>query len=124
MSRDNRRNRHNRFRSRHPQPNRDPRGHVYDSNGPDVRIRGTAQQIVEKYSTLAKDAASAGDINMAESYLQHADHYQRIVNSWGQQVALADEDLNEVEDDEHLDVPVSALGECLPSTAISGASAA
>ncbi len=55
---------------------------VFDSNGPDVRIRGTAHQVVEKYLTLAKDANSAGDRVLAESYLQHAEHYQRIINTW------------------------------------------
>lgn len=55
---------------------------VFDSNGPDVRIRGTAYQICEKYLALAKDAASGGDSIVAESYLQHAEHYQRIINSW------------------------------------------
>lgn len=55
---------------------------VFDSNGPDVRIRGTAYQIVEKYMALAKDANSAGDRVLAESYLQYAEHYQRIINSW------------------------------------------
>jgi hypothetical protein len=55
---------------------------VLDSNGPDVRIRGTAYQIVEKYMTLAKDAHASGDRVMSESYLQHAEHYQRLINSW------------------------------------------
>lgn len=55
---------------------------VFDSNGPEVRIRGTAYQICEKYMTLAKDAASSGDSILAESYLQHAEHYQRLINSW------------------------------------------
>ena len=55
---------------------------VFDSNGPEVRIRGTAHQVVEKYMALAKDAASAGDRVIAESYLQHAEHYQRVINSW------------------------------------------
>ena len=55
---------------------------VFDSNGPEVRIRGTAYQILEKYTVLAKDAASVGDRILAESYLQHAEHYQRIINSW------------------------------------------
>jgi hypothetical protein len=55
---------------------------VMDSNGPDVRIRGTAYQIVEKYMTLAKDAHASGDRVMSESYLQHAEHYQRMINSW------------------------------------------
>lgn len=59
------------------------RAQVFDSNGPDVRIRGTAYQIVEKYMALAKDASSSGDLVMAESYLQHAEHYQRVINEWG-----------------------------------------
>ena len=55
---------------------------TYDSNGPDVRIRGNAFQITEKYMTLARDAASAGDTILAESYYQHAEHYQRIINEF------------------------------------------
>lgn len=63
------------------QPRRvNPRVQTFDSNGPDVRIRGTAYQINEKYVTLARDAASAGDRVLAESYLQHAEHYQRFIN--------------------------------------------
>lgn len=57
---------------------------VFDSNGPDVRIRGTAHQICEKYTTLAKDARACGDGILAESYLQHAEHYQRIINQWNE----------------------------------------
>lgn len=63
-----------------------PRMQVFDSNGPDVRIRGTAWQVHEKYLTLAKDAASSGDTVMAESYLQHAEHYQRIINTFAEQM--------------------------------------
>lgn len=62
------------------------RTQVFDSNGPDVRIRGTAHQVAEKYMTLAKDAASAGDRILSESYLQHAEHYQRIIISFGDHV--------------------------------------
>jgi hypothetical protein len=51
----------------------------YESNGPDVKIRGTAQQVAEKYTTLARDAQSSGDRVMAENYLQHAEHYNRII---------------------------------------------
>jgi len=51
----------------------------YESNGPDVKIRGNAQQIAEKYTTLARDATSSGDRVMAENYLQHAEHYNRII---------------------------------------------
>jgi hypothetical protein len=61
------------------------RSQVFDSNGPEVRIRGTAFQIQEKYMALAKDAASSGDRVLAESYLQHAEHYQRVINEWGVQ---------------------------------------
>ena len=52
-----------------------------DSNGPDVRIRGTANQIHDKYLALARDASSAGDRIKAESYLQHAEHYFRLIRS-------------------------------------------
>jgi len=57
-----------------------PRVHTFDSNGPDVRIRGNAMQITEKYLTLARDAQAGGDRVLAESYLQHAEHYQRLLN--------------------------------------------
>ncbi len=56
------------------------RNHVWDSNGPEVRIRGTAQQLFEKYLQLGRDATSSGDRVMAESYFQHAEHYFRILN--------------------------------------------
>lgn len=58
------------------------RSRVYDSNGPDVRIRGTAHQVADKYAALAKDAEASDDIILAQSYLQYAEHYQRIINSW------------------------------------------
>jgi hypothetical protein len=51
----------------------------YESNGPDVKIRGTAHHIAEKYLQLARDAQSSGDPVMAESYLQHAEHYFRLI---------------------------------------------
>lgn len=57
-----------------------PRVHTFDSNGPDVRIRGNAMQITEKYAGLARDAQAGGDRVLAESYLQHAEHYQRLLN--------------------------------------------
>lgn len=56
-----------------------PLSRTYDSSGPDVKIRGTAQHIAEKYMNLARDAQSAGDRVMAENYLQHAEHYNRII---------------------------------------------
>jgi hypothetical protein len=65
-----------RGRGRKPQ---NPMSRNYESNGPDVKIRGNAAHIAEKYSTLARDALSNGDRVIAENYLQHAEHYNRIV---------------------------------------------
>lgn len=53
----------------------------YESNGPDVKVRGTALHIAEKYVQLARDAQSSGDRVQAENYLQHAEHYYRIVSA-------------------------------------------
>ena len=52
---------------------------TYDSNGPDVKIRGTASQIAEKYVALSRDAQVSGDPVASENYLQHAEHYLRII---------------------------------------------
>ena len=60
------------------------RNHVFDSSGPDLRIRGTSQQLFEKYLQLGRDATSSGDRVMAESYFQHAEHYFRILNAMNQ----------------------------------------
>ena len=60
------------------------RNHVFDSNGPDLRVRGTAQQLFEKYLQLGRDATSSGDRVMAEGYFQHAEHYFRIINAIAQ----------------------------------------
>ena len=60
------------------------RNHVFDSNGPDMRLRGTAQQLFEKYLQLGRDATGSGDRVMAESYFQHAEHYFRILNAMNQ----------------------------------------
>jgi hypothetical protein len=56
-----------------------PLARNYESNGPDVKIRGTAAHIAEKYMSLARDALASGDMVGAESYLQHAEHYNRII---------------------------------------------
>jgi hypothetical protein len=60
------------------------RNHVFDSNGPDIRIRGTAQQLFEKYLQLGRDATSGGDRVTAEAFFQHAEHYFRILNAMNQ----------------------------------------
>ena len=58
------------------------RNQTYDSNGPDVRIRGNAHQVYEKYLNLARDASTNGDRILAESYYQYAEHYFRIVSTF------------------------------------------
>ena len=55
------------------------RNQTFDSNGPSVRIRGNASQVHEKYIAMAQDASSAGDSISSENYLQHAEHYYRIL---------------------------------------------
>ena len=62
------------------------RNHVFDSNGPEIRIRGTAQQLFEKYLQLGRDATSGGDRVTAEAFFQHAEHYFRILNAMNQAV--------------------------------------
>ena len=54
------------------------RNTTLDSNGPDVRLRGNAFQLYEKYVSLANDASAAGERISAEAYFQHADHYFRV----------------------------------------------
>jgi hypothetical protein len=86
----------------------------YESNGPDVKIRGTAQQVAEKYTTLSRDAHSSGDRVMAENYLQHAEHYNRIIATALAQQALQqqqqprefqDEFEGEEGDDDNIELP-------------------
>lgn len=60
------------------QPNVPNRNTSYESNGPDVKLRGNAQQLNEKYLALAHDAAAAGERIAAEAYTQFADHYFRL----------------------------------------------
>lgn len=52
---------------------------TFDSSGPEIKIRGSAAHVYEKYLQMARDANSAGDRVMAENYLQHAEHYYRIL---------------------------------------------
>ncbi|MBL1436566.1 MAG: DUF4167 domain-containing protein [Rhodobacteraceae bacterium] len=52
---------------------------VFDSAGPEGKVRGTPQQIVEKYSQLARDAQLSGDRVAAESFMQHSEHYSRML---------------------------------------------
>lgn len=56
-----------------------PLTRIYESNGPDVKIRGTASHVADKYVQLARDAQSSGDPVAAENYYQHAEHYFRLI---------------------------------------------
>jgi hypothetical protein len=57
----------------------------FESNGPDVKVRGTPAHVAEKYIQLARDAQSSGDHVLAENYLQHAEHYNRIILAYREQ---------------------------------------
>jgi hypothetical protein len=55
------------------------RNRFYESNGPDVKVRGPASLVAEKYQQLARDAHTSGDLVAAEAYQQYAEHYYRLV---------------------------------------------
>jgi hypothetical protein len=74
-------NRPFRQQPRGPQPRGPQPNQTFDSNGPDVRVRGTAQQVFERYVALAREAATSGDRIAAENLYQHAEHYFRIANA-------------------------------------------
>jgi Domain of unknown function (DUF4167) len=75
------RSRFNSNRQFRPQPRVPQSNQTFDSNGPDVRVRGTARQIFERYVALAREAATSGDRIAAENFYQHAEHYFRISNA-------------------------------------------
>jgi hypothetical protein len=78
-----------RQRGRRPQNNHGGQHHnpnrTFDSSGPEVKIRGSASHVYEKYLQLARDANASGDRVAAENYLQHAEHYYRIMAAAAQQ---------------------------------------
>ena len=57
---------------------------TFDSNGPNVKIRGNAYQVFERYVALAREAQASGDRVAAENFYQHAEHYFRIMNAQGE----------------------------------------
>ncbi len=73
-------NRRSRSRGNNNKRYPNQKGGVFESNGPDVKIRGTPHQVHEKYLGLARDATSTGDRVTAEAYFQYAEHYYRIMN--------------------------------------------
>ena len=81
------------------------KGQTFDSSGPDIRVRGNAYQVLEKYLQLARDAGTAGDRIAAENFLQHADHYYRVVTAQndgqrprigGREISVADMNVQNV----------------------------
>jgi hypothetical protein len=72
-------NKRMRGRNRKGGHHQNPLSRVHESNGPDVKVRGTASHVAEKYLQLARDAQSSGDPVAAENYYQHAEHYFRLI---------------------------------------------
>ena len=70
-----------RSRGRNRKHNGNSANRSYDSNGPEVKIRGNASTIHEKYQALARDANASGDRVRSENLLQHAEHYFRIMKA-------------------------------------------
>src|SRR5262245_52006116 len=84
----------------------------YESNGPDVKIRGTALHIAEKYGQLARDAQSSGDRVAAENYYQHAEHYYRIIAAAQAQMPFPQQQVYRNSDD--VDDEVDEFGNPVP----------
>ena len=89
----------------HSRPRLPHRIQTFDSNGPNVKIRGNAYQVFERYVALAREAAASGDRIAAENLYQHAEHYFRVMNANGdanqhgapRPMTPADMDLGETE---------------------------
>ncbi len=77
------------------------RNTTIDSNGPDVRLRGNASQLQEKYTTLGNDASAAGERISAEAYYQYADHYFRVNSA----IVLTAEERREKQPDQQPRMP-------------------
>lgn len=109
------------MRGRNGRKGPNPLTRSFESNGPDVKIRGTAQHVAEKYLQLARDAQSSGDIVMAENLLQHAEHYFRLIaaaqqqtNGYGRQSYEADAEYDEEDDFSGVPDRFAPLSERLP----------
>src|SRR6202043_2432211 len=73
------RNNNNNNNNNNNRRGQNPMTRVFESNGPDIKIRGTASHIAEKSLQLARDARSSGDPVATENYYQHAEHYFRLI---------------------------------------------
>ncbi len=111
-----------RLRGRPGRKGPNPLTRSFESNGPDVKIRGTAQHVAEKYLQLARDAQSSGDIVLAENLLQHAEHYFRLISAAQQQQggygrSSYEQEAELEDDDDFTGIPdrFAPLAERLPS---------
>jgi hypothetical protein len=87
-------NRRGRGRNNNNRKSQNPLSRSFESNGPEMKIRGTPAHIAEKYLTLARDAQSSGDPVLAENYLQHAEHYIRIIMAYREQFNQPGDNMN------------------------------
>jgi Domain of unknown function (DUF4167) len=78
------RGRNNGNNQHHNRPRMPHRIQTFDSNGPNIKIRGNAYQVFERYVALAREAAASGDRIAAENLYQHAEHYFRVMNANGE----------------------------------------
>jgi hypothetical protein len=100
------RGRNNGNNHHHNRPRMPYRIQTFDSNGPNVKIRGNAYQVFERYVALAREAAAGGDRIAAENLYQHAEHYFRVMNANGEgnphptprPITPADLEVGEVDD--------------------------
>ena len=83
----------------HNRKSQNPMSRVFESNGPDVKIRGNPAHIAEKYVQLARDAQSSGDPVAAENYYQHAEHYNRLIAAAQEQFRQQNPQFNRPETD-------------------------
>ncbi|MGA2124620.1 MAG: DUF4167 domain-containing protein [Xanthobacteraceae bacterium] len=100
-----------------------PLTRIYESNGPDVKIRGTASHVAEKYVQLARDAQASGDPVAAENYFQHAEHYFRLIATAQEQFRQTQPYFRadgEGRDDAYDDVDDDAIGQPMNGPGESG----
>ncbi len=101
-----------------PRKGPNPLSRSYESTGPDVKVRGTALHIAEKYVSLARDAQSSGDPVLAENYFQHAEHYYRIIAAaqalLPQPMQIVRSDIQSDDEDEEFDESAEGRGEQRP----------
>jgi hypothetical protein len=91
------------MRGRNNRKGQNPLTRVYESNGPDVKIRGTASHVAEIYMQLARDSQSSGDPVSAENYYQHAEHYFRLIAAMQEQFRQANPNYRENEQRDSFD---------------------